>query len=263
MIRVQRLLSLLSLMMALTIEHAVASHSVQDMASEPDVAQCPNDESSCNFDDSQAINQSNAITRVTNFIVGCFDSVASMYTTQLDEFPLRTKSITSSLVGGFGDLLAQIFERRYRTRSSCLEFDRTFTVAVEGLLVSGPLLHYAYDWMDDYLNLAYVFGDSLEAKWFSCFLQVTFDIIVMDSIFVATLMITSALLQGRYASIRREMMFEYTPAGRVSWLSSLSMTPLQFFNFAFVPLQFRVMITNLEDVAWNAAVSHMAHKSRR
>ena len=51
-------------------------------------------------------------------------------------------------------------------------------------------------------------------------------------------------------------------AVRVAWLASLTMSPLQFVNFGLIPLRFRVLVTNFQDVIWNASVSYMAHRSR-
>lgn len=189
--------------------------------------------------------------------------ITSFYVKLLDDYPLATKSVTSFLVGGFGDVLAQSLELHWYSFPGRLNLGRSLTIALEGLFVSGPLLHFAYGWMDEHLVLDQYVEDDIASKWIGCFLQVMFDLLVMDSIFVATLMVTSAVLQGRYKMIPQELRFDYLPAVRVSWLSSLSMAPLQFFNFGLVPLTFRVMITNLEDVIWNAAVSHMAHRSRR
>ena len=207
---------------------------------------------------------------LVNTLLGLYQSAGSTagrfllaYTTLLEQHPLITKSVTSGIVGGLGDVTAQLLERYWKVSALNLDLGRSLTIAAEGLLISGPLLHLAYNWMDEHIDLEKVFGESDASKWMRCALQVTFDMLIMDSIFVATLMVTSAILQGRYNSVRHELRFDYLPAVRVSWLSSFSMTPLQFLNFAYIPVQFRVLITNLEDVVWNAAVSYMAHKSRR
>lgn len=148
-----------------------------------------------------------------------------------------------------------LVERHVAGHKRRMNLYRTCTVSVEGLLVSGPILHLAYTWMDANMG-----GD--DVHWISTILQVLFDLIVVDATLTATLMITSALLQGRWHDVVREMRCEYLPALYVSTLSSGLLAPVQFLNFRYVPVQFRVLITNLEDVLWNAAVSHMAHRSR-
>ena len=81
------------------------------------------------------------------------------YSNLLRDFPVLTKSITSFLVSGSGDILAQTgIERRFgeNTRDVTLhkvDLHRTLTVAGEGMFVSGPILHYAYTWMDEYFTI--------------------------------------------------------------------------------------------------------------
>ena len=137
-----------------------------------------------------------------------------------------------------------------------LNLYRALTVSAEGTFVSGPLLHYAYDWLD-----TVTFG--IESAWTDTMLQVVIDILLMDSIFTATLMVTSALLQGHtVARVLTELRYDYVSADRAAWISSLAMAPLQVCNFELVPVEFGVLITNLQDIVWNAAISYMAHWKR-
>jgi len=145
-------------------------------------------------------------------------------------------------------------------QASSLDLHRAFTVAAEGMFLSGPVLHYAYEWME--LHMSTANSASMPQQWLMSILQVVFDIMVLDSIFTGTLMVATAILQGRSTSILQELRTEYIPAAKVSFLSSASMAPLQFINFGYVPVQFRVLISNVQDVVWNAAVSYMAHRSR-
>ena len=174
------------------------------------------------------------------------------YHSHLQTFPVVTKSATAAAVALLGDVLAQaVFEEH-----DVLDLFRSFTVALEGAFVSGPLLHYAYEWLDD-LHVA-------EIDWLDTILQVLVDIFVMDSIFTATLMVTSGLLQGQSwrCLLYHELRDSYWMAVQVSWSASLGMAPLQCINFAFLPVEYRVLMTNLQDVVWNAAVSYMAHRGR-
>jgi len=183
----------------------------------------------------------------------------------LDQYPVITKSITAGIVGGVGDILAQLGEMAILGQDcGQLDFHRAFTIAAEGLLVSGPLLHFAYEWLETHFSALDDSAVSHSALYvfLMTITQVLIDLVVMDSIFVATLMVTSAILQGRRHQVLHELRTEYIPAVKVSWLSSLSMAPIQFINFGYIPIQFRVIVTNLQDVVWNAAVSFMAHRSR-
>ena len=186
-------------------------------------------------------------------------AIFASYDLLLNTFPAATKSVTAGVVSLLGDMLAQVFERTMKKGQAPASFKirRSLTVAAEGLFVSGPILHYAYDQMEESVTSL-----GIANVWMETVLQVFLDILVLDSLFTGTLMVTSALLQGRSKDIISELKNEYVPAVRVAWLSSLSMAPLQFLNFGLIPLRFRVLITNFQDVIWNAAVSFMAHRKR-
>jgi len=199
------------------------------------------------------------------FMKGLKDIIrASLHNYQsiLIQYPAITTSLTAGVVALAGDLLAQLVEpsmlsqKRKDEDRPKIEVRRSLTIAAEGIFVSGPFLHYAYDYMETcILSLAV-------NAWIRSLFQVILDIIVLDTILTGTFMITSGLLQGRKNKIIAEMKSDYLPAVRVAWLSSLGMAPIQLVNFRFVPLRFRVLVTNFQDVLWNAAVSYMTHRSR-
>ena len=178
----------------------------------------------------------------------------------------------------FGDLLAQRTEAIWfsaqpdkgdskrcdgdTARIKELDVYRAWTLAAEGMFISGPLLHYAYDWLDEAV-VFYGEDATLIQRTLETIVQVAIDILVFDSAFTLTLMLTSAILQRRTCKqILRELRTELLLAVYVSWLSSGSMAPLQFLNFGVVPVQYRVLVTNFQDVIWSATVSYMAHRSR-
>jgi len=172
--------------------------------------------------------------------------------------PVITKSVSAGTVCAFGDGLSQIIEAMLESneRSSWNMF-RTFSVGAEGLLVSGPILHFAYDYMDR-ISL------DVQSEYASAGLQTAIDIFVLDSLFTATFMISSALLDGKSVSqILADLRVGYLQAARAALISSLMMLPLQFLNFGYCPLRFRVLATNCQDMVWTAAVSFSTYKQRR
>lgn len=195
------------------------------------------------------------------------------YDDLLYQYPLITKSITAATVIFCGDLLAQRFEaywfgpksdkgRIQQQQKFRPDIHRACTLAAEGMFISGPLLHYAYDWMDTHVSF-YGPDATLLQRTIETLIQVAIDIFVFDSVFTLTLMLTSAVLQRRTCQqIITELRTELIPAIYVSWLSAGGMAPLQFLNFGIVPVQFRVLVTNFQDIIWSASVSYMAHRSR-
>jgi Mpv17 / PMP22 family len=202
-------------------------------------------------------------------------ALLTAYDNFLNRYPLVTKSITAATVIFYGDLLAQRVEaywfgpksvkqaRIQQQQKFRPDFHRACTLAVEGLFISGPLLHYAYDWMNTHVAAFYGPDATLLQRTMETLVQVAIDIFVFDSVCTLTLMLTSAVLQRRTCQqIITELRTELVPAIYVSWLSAGGMAPLQFLNFGIVPVQFRVLVTNFQDIIWSATVSYMAHRSR-
>lgn len=197
------------------------------------------------------------VVRWTQDIIFAFLSTMARYEDVLVLNPAVTKSITAAVVSFVGDLLAQAVENTRKTHATKgYNFCRSLSLAAEGLFISGPLLHFAYDWFESFVT-SWKIGN----VWIESVAQVFMDILVLDSFFTWTLMVTSAVLQGH--DVVKELKNDYIPAVYVAWMSSFSMAPLQMLNFGVVPLRYRVLVTNLQDVIWNAAVSTMAHRSRQ
>ena len=191
-------------------------------------------------------------------------SFLSFYFGLLVRFPLLTKSMTSGIIGGAGDLLAQTVERNLQRSTKGLaepiSLRRSLCVAAEGLFVSGPLMHYTYDLMDYWIPVEAATG-SLQ-KWALSLLQVLLDCVVMDALFVATLMVTTAILEGKAKRIPRELRTEYLDGVKAAWASSLCFAPMQCALFRYVPISLRVLAMNVQDIVWNASVSYVAHRNR-
>lgn len=189
-----------------------------------------------------------------------FDSsIKPIYVHNLQHYPTLTKSLTACFIGGLGDILAQWFEA-----SGAVDIRRLLSVAGEGLLVSGPLMHYSYEFLDTIIPVEHP-GNTPLQKWLLAGIQVLVDCLVMDCVFVATLMLTTALLEGRHLrhALGEFSSGQYWAGVRVSWASSACFAPLQTWLFRYVPLEFRVMAMNVQDVFWNAAISYIAHQSRK
>ena len=196
-------------------------------------------------------------------------------------FPIVTKSITTGILAGFGDLLAQTVENcfslcadgevgvsmvpssaKYGERRWQCDKLRVASVFLEGVFISGPLMHYSYDFMESVIPIDDM-TDSAHRKWFAAAAHVTVDGVFMDPVFIFTLMVITALIQGRASMLLKELKTDYFPAVQVSWLSSTLLTPMQFIAFRYLPLELRVLFMNIQDVLWIAIVSYMAHRLRK
>eukprot|EP00545_Synedropsis_sp_CCMP1620_P005840 CAMPEP_0119015788 /NCGR_PEP_ID=MMETSP1176-20130426/11628_1 /TAXON_ID=265551 /ORGANISM="Synedropsis recta cf, Strain CCMP1620" /LENGTH=236 /DNA_ID=CAMNT_0006969109 /DNA_START=210 /DNA_END=920 /DNA_ORIENTATION=+ len=188
--------------------------------------------------------------------------VMPLYFENLQEWPVLTKSSTSCVIGGLGDLLAQFLEISFLASSNHYDLYRALSVSLEGLLVSGPLMHYFYEFLESVIPVESADTSNLE-KWLIVIFQVLLDCLLMNFIYVATLMITTAILEGRIRQITAELKLEYWNGVKISWASSLCFAPMQCFLFRYIPVVYRVLAMNLQDIVWNASVSYVAHRSRK
>jgi hypothetical protein len=76
--------------------------------------------------------------------------IASKYNDLLHEWPIITKSVTSGIMYGAGDLLCQVGEAAHNNKPLRIEWKRTAVMATFGTVVSGPLYHYWFAYLDTF-----------------------------------------------------------------------------------------------------------------
>ena len=210
-------------------------------------------------------------------------SVSSWYMGLLEFSPLLTKTITTATIGILGDTTAQYFETRaldsheesaeqekmhkgtradHNTRRSWLHnYDRRRGLSVfgENILISGPLLHFAYNWMESILPTT--FGGS--SAIIAALGQALIDNFVLDTIFLALAFISTGIAEGFIRELPAQFRKDFVPTLTMGWVTGLCLIPIQFCLFRFMPLSLRVLGVNCIDVFWEAYVSYMIHRRRR
>jgi len=139
-------------------------------------------------------------SQILQFFLTGFQNGVAWYLTQLEASPIITKSITSGIIGIFGDYFAQLLEfkmKRRRRKSSkwkdCLSIHghydtrRGLAILGDGLFISGPLMHWAYNRFEAILPI--------DGHW-AAMTHVVADSILLDSVFVTTAFIMTGLLEG-------------------------------------------------------------------
>ncbi len=192
------------------------------------------------------------------------------YMSCLSAHPIYTKSLTSGIIGFVGDAGAQMLEERMRFRKegSPAQFRKRFdrrrawTNVVDGMFVTGPMLHFSYNFLESLLPVsgaASGLGASIAALT-----QVLIDDFILDGIFVGIMFITTGLGEGcKLRDIFQQIRKDYVGAVRMSWATSILVMPLEFMLFRFFPLSVRVLGMNFIDIIWEGMVSYLVHKRRR
>ncbi len=215
-----------------------------------------------------------ALFRIVNLYA---KSISSWYMELLEWSPLFTKTATTATIGVLGDTTAQYFETRLlkstnesdsedgtNTTESGSWFQnynrrRGLSVFGENILVSGPLLHFAYNFMEDILPTSYGGRSAILAALGHALL----DNFVLDTIFLAIMFVTTGIAEGYVHEIIPQFKKDFVPTLLTGWVTGLSLLPIQFLLFRFFPLSLRVLGVNIIDVFWEAYVSYMVHRRRR
>lgn len=194
----------------------------------------------------------------------------SLYMRLLDSHALLTKTLTSGVVGGFGDIMAQCFENNMSGKSLFLfDMRRLCGIFVESTFFSGPLMHYTYDYLEHLMPV----NDPRDREekvgiisslrtWIAATFHVIADTFLLGPLHVFSMMVIMLLFEGRIASLKLDLLNDFGPTFRASAVSSLLFMPLQVLAFKMLPTQLRLLYVNLQDILWNAVVSFAAHKSR-
>ena len=213
---------------------------------------------------------------------GYISLAISFYLHLLQSSALLTKCLTAGFIGAIGDICAQMFEHRMSNGAKfVLHKRRLLGIAFECSAVSGPIMHYAYDFLETMVPIQDVddvddekqtldsanFDDggksiSSMKKWAAALFHVLSDTFLLGPIYVLSMMATSSLFEGRMNSFKADLALDFFPTFKASIYSSLGFLPMQVFAFRMLPSQFRLLYMNLQDIIWNAVVSFMAHKSR-
>jgi hypothetical protein len=161
--------------------------------------------------------------------------------------------VTTGIVEVMGDSIAQYTESRKSAAKIPWNIRRSTGHFFDGLLVSGPLLHYSYGLLEDLIP-------SKNGAVWCAVLQVIIDEFVCDPIDVALYLTSTSLVEGKPVVARVRSM--YWPTLREGLSVSLALCPIQFLSFRYAPVQLRVLIVNMCDLIWMSAVSLRSHGAK-
>lgn len=173
-------------------------------------------------------------------------SVYSSYISALEEKPVLTKAVTTSLINAFSDIIAQWMEQR---GSGTLDWNirRTFALGFWGLIFMGPYFHH---W---YLILERLFP---VGRW-SFLKKILLDQTFAAAVFTVTFFIGTGVLEGQNGSqIVDRIRHKFWPTMYANW----RVWPLvQCITFTVIPLTYRVLWVNIVTIMWVVYFSSLAH----
>lgn len=204
--------------------------------------------------------KSGAPRRLTRLSGG---SVKGWYDARLRDAPLATKAVSSAVASGVGDALAQ----RLAPGAAAFDAARCGAFAVVGFAYFAPILQWWYgalarfeaNWLargrrrSTCLALQVLLNQSVGAllvnAGFFYAIELALCCVSLTVPTASTLGAGSAALRAKYWSVMK--------ANWIIWpLPSL-------FNLAVVPLQYRVLWTNLVAIVWKCALSTLTRSGPR
>jgi protein Mpv17 len=176
-----------------------------------------------------------------NVLTGAF----KWYTHQLSIMPIRTKCITTFFIYGTGDLICQYMER-YQDKSRKINPIRALRQATFGFIIS-PYIHFQFC-----IALPYLFPTGTNYRVLK---MIAYDQTIATTIFHIGYFIWLDLSAGKSFKQMSECLSRkvYTAV-----TSSWGYWPfIQFFNFSYTPIQFRVQVSNFFGILWSAYISYV------
>lgn len=230
-------------------------------------------------------------------------TIAKWYMNQMEHHELRTKCVSAGILGVVGDICAQEVGRYLLMKSmdgsddtgeidmasipSGLDKQRMLAMFFDGLLTTGPLLHFVYEMYERILPIPEIPTEiennnsnsntntltkqqqqldkaSITRKRFlTALVHVSFDNFIMAVLYVFLMMVATAIFEGRYLHIPHELQHDFVPAVKASWTASLcGLAPMQLMSFHFLPMELRVLAVNVQDVIWVTVMSYVTHRNR-
>ncbi|GAN11049.1 protein sym1 [Mucor ambiguus] len=167
----------------------------------------------------------------------------------LTKRPILIQSLSTAVLFGAGDLIAQQFVEKQGWDKH--DFTRTFRMTAFGGIFAGPALSNWYRFIDKKVTTKNAF-QGLATK-------VVLDQFIFAPFFIAAFFTGQGIFEGKsLQEIKDKLSSGYTTA----LVGNYKIWPaVQVVNFYFTPLNYRLMVTNVVALGWNAYLSTVNQRS--
>ena len=210
-----------------------------------------------------------SFTVITSSLLASSSRLLNRYNEVLEKFPLLTKSLTTAIIQFLGDCVAQRYEQHQEKDPTTIHGKKAFdlrrglSLFADGLLLSGPLMHYCFEWMEEAWPTSEGDGGEGFARLLATLCHVFFNDYIIDSIYIALSFVVTGVFEGySLKDIVIIIRKDFWATVCASWLTSLGLIPVEIVCFGYLSLSFRVLAMNFVDLLWGAIVSFYSHRSR-
>ncbi|XP_071179080.1 peroxisomal membrane protein 2-like isoform X1 [Mytilus edulis] len=219
-----------------------------------------------------------------------FEKALKAYLGLLQSRPVLTKAITSSSVSAIGNIISQLIvpnqqnggKIAWRSVAAYASFSSSVsaigniisqlivpnqqnggkiawrsvaTYASFSFVVSGPLIHYFYIWMDKLIP------KKKESATFDGIKRVVFDRFIFAPPFILLFLYAVTMLEGSgHEAAIAKIKETFWPILKMNWQI---WTVFQFINVNYVPLKYRVLFGNAVALVWSVIHVIVAVKRRQ
>lgn len=181
----------------------------------------------------------------------------------LDEAPLLTKVFTSGLLGALSDVIAQVIENSGRSKfdgletpTMSLDWQRVLALSVVGMVLTAPMFHFLYDLLEHVIPSSAAGLRSVK----NVTAQLVVDQLVAAPLWVVSFYgLFSVAENGRVAlpDIVAQIQRDFVPTMKLTWMI---FPVFQVISFGFLPKKMRVLVLNVVDLGYTAALSYIKHR---
>ncbi|RCK67766.1 Protein SYM1 [Candida viswanathii] len=183
------------------------------------------------------------------------------YNSLLKRHPLVTNCITTGVLMGSGDILAQsLFPTPTPTPTTPQELGlgRTLRAVIFGSCVFGPVGHKWYHFLGT--SIHWPFTSSSRNKLKTTLLRVLIDQTIFVPFLCYPLYYSSmTVLEGKrpiWGNMKRKFEEKWWGTVRTNWMV---WPVVQFVNFHVLPAHLRLLLINFVSVGWNTFLSYTLH----
>jgi Mpv17 / PMP22 family len=198
-----------------------------------------------------------AILLPSTMMINVLRRCSSQYTGYLQQYPIRTKSMTAGMIFAMSDLLAQLLTKSSSTdpddatkTNTTIVWTRILSSAAVGLFYFGPAAHYWYSWIFRILPSTSLFSTLQKAILGQLFFGPSFTCIFFAMSLIQSRTFT---LKHWFQKIRSDL-----PS---AWIAGAGYWPIvDLISYSYVPPQYIPLFVNICSFFWTTYLVVKSYK---
>lgn len=196
-------------------------------------------------------------------LIALFGNLFASYSELLAAHSYPTRIISSAIIGSVGDILIQQVERM-TTKKTPKPFSirRVFVFALVAAFYIAPVIACWFDWLS---AAPFLSGMAAEKKaFFMMLLDQTFGAVIINFFFFFAFELAQKIVPPYKSGAISFLESGWLSAKSNIWdtlVANWKCWPIiNYFNFLYVPVEFRLLVSNLVSIFWNMFLSSMANR---